>query len=87
MKFPKISRVKLMVVVPTIVGMLTAAFLWVSQEPIYAMDGIIRYNNALDPHMFIIYTLLSVILSAALVDLAYRLVNWCKKQCLANTEV
>ena len=85
MELFKINREKLLVIVPSIVGMLTMIGLWIMQDPVIGVDGSITLNTALDPHMFIIYTALSIVLSAALVDAAYWLAEWCKKQCLANT--
>ena len=85
MGLPKINRTRLMVIVPAMTGMVTAAILWFTQEPAYGVDGIIRLNNPLDPHVYIIYTLLSIILSAVFVDVAYWLADWCKKQCFVDT--
>ena len=81
MKFPKINREKLIVFVPLSIGTITAVTLWFMQEPVHVVDGTIMYSNALDPHIFITYTVLSIILSAALVDMIYWLVGWCKKEC------
>lgn len=81
----KVNRERLLVLVPFIVGTITMIGLWIMQDPAIGVDGSITLNNALDPHIFIIYTALSIVLSAALVDAAYWLAEWCKKQCLANT--
>ena len=81
----KINREKLLVIVPLIVGIATMVGLWIMQEPVTRPDGVITLNNALDPHLFITYTAISIVLSAWLVDATYWLARWCKKQCLANT--
>ena len=80
MGFLKLNRRRLLIVIPLIVAVITAVFLFFFQEPVYGTDGIIRYNNALDPHIFIIYILIAITVSAALVDLAYWLIGWCKRQ-------
>ena len=81
-----VSRLRFKVIVASIAGMITAGLLWINQEPVYGIDGIVRYNNALDPHLFITYTVLSIILTAAIVDIGYWLATQCKKQCFADTE-
>ena len=80
MDLRKITDKRLSVIVPLIVGVITIVFLVWTQAPEYGDEGIIRYNNALDPHMFIIYVILMMTASLALVDFVYWLIRWCRKQ-------
>ena len=76
----KMSHMKASIIVPIIVGAVTVLALVIAQEPVYGVNGTIQFNNALDPHIFIIYTTLSITVSVALVDLVYWLIKWCQRQ-------
>ena len=76
----KITRKRFSVIIPLIVGVMTTVFLVGIQDPVYGVDGIIRYKNALDPHIFIIYIILAITVSLALVDFIHWLIGWCRKQ-------
>jgi|GEM_PF-6328989 len=80
MGFLKRNHSRIFVIVPLLVGVITAVVLFFYQDPVYGTDGIIRYDNALDPHIFIIYIVAAITVSAALVDFAYWLKGWCEKQ-------
>lgn len=79
-KFIHISHKKALVIFPSIVAVATILALVVVQDPVYGTDGAITFKNALDPHIFIIFTVLSVTASIGLVDFAFWLIDWCKKQ-------
>ena len=76
---------KLKVVIPLMVGMVTTVLMWLIQGPVRGVDGSFQYETELDPHVFIIYVGLSVIITAVFIDFAYWLKKWCKRQCFAGT--
>jgi hypothetical protein len=80
MRLPGMNHGRLMVFVPVIAGVLMALVLIGMQDPIFLADGVINFENPLDPHMFIIYIMMAIILSAALVDFVHWLGSWCQKQ-------
>jgi len=80
MDLRKVNHKRLSVIVPLIAGVITVIVLLVIQDPVYGTDGILRFKNSLDPHLFILYTALAVTVSLALVDFVYWLTRWCQEQ-------
>ena len=80
MRLLSMNHKRLMVFVPVIAGVIMTLVLIGIQEPIFLVGDIINFEDPLDPHMFIIYILAAIILSAALVDFVHWLGSWCQKQ-------
>lgn len=79
-KFIRISHKRALIIFPLLVALATLLALLVIQEPAFGTDGGITFKKALDPHIFIIFTVLAITLSLALVDFAFWLIDWCHKQ-------
>jgi hypothetical protein len=80
MRVLTMNHKRLMVSVPVIAGLIMALVLIGIQDPMFFADGVINFEDPLDPHIFIIYIIMAIILSAALVDFAHWLSSWCQKQ-------
>ena len=71
---------RVFVIVPLVVGVITAIVLASIQDPVYGIDGNLIGNKvALDPHIIGIYSVLAWIMASALVTLIYWLIERCHK--------
>jgi F0F1-type ATP synthase assembly protein I len=77
-----VNRERIAVIVPLVVGVISAIILFGIQEPVHGPDGIVGYKDAIDPHFVIIYSVITYILTSALVHLLYWLIARCQVWCL-----
>ncbi|TNF97692.1 MAG: hypothetical protein EP297_10070 [Gammaproteobacteria bacterium] len=79
------NRERVVVILPLIVGVVTAFVLFGIEEPIYSADGIVGYKAAIDPHIVIIYAVMAFIMSTAIANLVYWLIDRCQVLCLQTS--